>query len=95
MRPAAANYRKAVEKKLSSQYPPIVVGYESTFHKFFMLEEERTHTHILGLPGQGKSKLLEFFCRHDIDRLQNEDVAPGFCLIDSSDFGNTFKKVLP
>jgi hypothetical protein len=59
-----------------------------------LAEEERTHTHILGLPGQGKSKLLELLIRGDIDNLVAGRSHAGLCLIDSSDFGNTYYKIL-
>lgn len=59
-----------------------------------LAEEERTHTHILGLPGFGKSKFLELLIRGDIDNLLAGRSQAGLCLIDSSDFGNTYYKVL-
>lgn len=59
-----------------------------------LAEEERTHTHILGLPGYGKSKFLELLIRGDIDNLVAGRSKAGLCLIDSSDFGNTYYKIL-
>jgi hypothetical protein len=59
-----------------------------------LAEEERTHIHCIGLPGEGKSKFLELLIRGDIDNLVSGRTKAGLCLIDSSDFGNTYYKVL-
>lgn len=42
----------------------------------FLSQLDRTHAHILGSSGRGKSKLLEWFCRELINRRQP------FCLFD-------------
>lgn len=80
-------------KKRRTRFPLRVLGW-ATDGEVILTEEERTHTHILGLPGQGKSKLLEFLIRGDIDNLVAGRTKAGLCLIDSSDFGNTYYKVL-
>jgi hypothetical protein len=91
--PSLDNERLRLLKQLGSAYPPFLLGYAAD-GAVFVSEEERTHFHVLGEPGQGKSKLLELFARHDIDRLAASPTAPGFCLIDSSDYGGTYRKVL-
>jgi hypothetical protein len=91
--PTLANERARLMKQLGSAYPPFLLGYAAD-GAVFLAEEERTHFHVIGEPGQGKSKLLELFARHDIDRLAADSSAPGFCLVDSSDYGGTYKKVL-
>jgi len=69
----------------------------------WITEAERESVHIIGAPGSGKSKLLEFFARHDIDRLKKEEIkgvrpkegrACGFCFIDPSENGDTIHKIL-
>src|SRR4051794_10508658 len=55
-------------KKRRTRFPLRVLGW-ATDGEVILTEEERTHTHILGLPGQGKSKLLEFLIRGDVDNL--------------------------
>jgi hypothetical protein len=66
-------------------------------------EGERESIHIIGAPGSGKSKLLEFFARHDINRLLQEEKkgihpkkgrACGFCFIDPSENGDSIRKIL-
>lgn len=66
-------------------------------------ELERESVHIIGAPGSGKSKLLEFFARHDVDRLLEEEEkgihpkegrACGFCFIDPSENGDSINKIL-
>ena len=59
--------------------------------------------HILGGPGSGKSKLLEFLIRHDVDRLLEDELngidpkqgrSCGLCFLDASDNGATIQKVI-
>jgi len=92
--PSTDDIENDIARELTSAYPLVPLGRTAEHATFNITEEERTHTHILGLPGQGKSKLLELFMRHDVDRLLKDKSAPGFCLIDSSDFGNTCNKML-
>lgn len=55
----------------------------------WITEEERyVNFHILGAPGEGKSKFLEYEIRQDIDN------GNGLCLLDPSDKGDTVKSVL-
>jgi len=51
-------------------------------------EDRESHIHVLGSPGEGKSKLLELLLRQDIDN------GYGACLLDPSDNGDTAYKVL-
>jgi hypothetical protein len=51
-------------------------------------EEQREHTHIVGTTGEGKSKLLEYLIRHDIDQ------GKGVCFLDPSDMGDTMYNIL-
>jgi hypothetical protein len=55
----------------------------------WLTEEDReNHIHILGSPGEGKSKFLEHLIRQDIQR------GYGACLLDPSDNGDTAYKIL-
>ena len=80
-------------KQTQSRFPLRVLGQASD-GLVSLAEEERTHIHVLGLPGGGKSKFLELLIRGDIDNLVSGRSKAGLCLIDSSDFGNTYNKVL-
>jgi hypothetical protein len=96
--PADSSVDKILKSK-RSKFPLFRIGWHQA-GELLLTEEERLHFHVLGLPGKGKSKFLELLARHDIDRLtvslkgKTRRKAPGMCLIDSSDFGNTFYKVL-
>lgn len=83
-------------------------------HDLLLLGNSRTHgrieisqgeregqMHIIGSPGEGKSKFLEYLIRKDIDRLiadkdkpKEERTGCGLCLIDPSAGGDTAYKVL-
>lgn len=63
--------------------------------------EREGQMHIIGSPGEGKSKFLEYLIRKDIDRLiadkdkpKEERTGCGLCLIDPSAGGDTAYKVL-
>jgi hypothetical protein len=51
-------------------------------------EERESHMHIIGTTGEGKSKLLEYLIREDIDR------GNGLCFFDPSENGDTLYKIL-
>lgn len=71
------------------------IGHQKGVHEFISEGEREAHMHIIGAPGQGKSKFLEYLIRHDIDRLhRGEERACGLCLIDPSARGGTINKVL-
>lgn len=92
-RPTAAQVVKQHLKRQGSQFPLRVLGWASDGN-VTLAEEERTHTHVIGLPDSGKSKFLELLIRGDIDNLVSGRSKAGLCLVDSSDFGNTYYKVL-
>ena len=55
----------------------LLLGYDALGGKIRLTEEERrTHMHVIGSSGSGKSKLLEWMMRGDLRNYQ------GFCLID-------------
>jgi hypothetical protein len=56
---------------------PLVLGYNALNKKIRLTSEERkTHMHVIGSSGSGKSKFLEWMIRGDLNNGQ------GFCLID-------------
>jgi hypothetical protein len=70
-----------------SNYPLRELGWGEMAVK--ISEEDReSHIHVLGSPGEGKSKFLELLLRQDIDN------GYGACLLDPSDNGDTMYKVL-
>lgn len=78
-----------------SEYGLIDIGYSAEERSFFISHEEKTaNFHLIGMPGEGKSMLQQLLMRADIDRILDEKGAPGFCLIDGSDAGDTAKKML-
>ncbi len=74
-------------KNESSAYPLRLLG---TGEKdVYVSEEERyLNFHIMGAPGEGKSRFLEYNIRKDID------MGNGLCLLDPSDSGDTVNHVL-
>jgi hypothetical protein len=73
--------------QLSSNYPLRLLGRGEK--DVFITEEERSaNFHILGAPGEGKSKFLEYNIRKDID------AGLGLCLLDPSEKGDTAQNVL-
>lgn len=74
-------------KKTQSEYPLRFIGKGDK--EVWISEEERSaNFHILGAPGEGKSKFIEDQIRKDID------AGNGLCLIDPSDKGDTVQNVL-
>ena len=56
---------------------PLMLGFDGRGRKLNLADKERkTHAHIIGSSGSGKSKFLEHLMRQDMQRRQ------GFCLID-------------
>jgi hypothetical protein len=84
-----ASFDKILKAK-RSEFPLIRLGW-SQEGEVLLTEEERKHFHVIGLPGTGKSKLLELLIRHDIDRLhrwhqdKSRKKVPGLYLVDSSE----------
>jgi hypothetical protein len=75
-------------RQLKSRYPLRLLGKSQEGDQYISEEEREANYHILGAPGEGKSKFLEYNIRQDI-KLGN-----GLCLLDPSEFGDTCKKVL-
>jgi hypothetical protein len=75
-------------KRQKSKYPLRLLG-KSKNGKVYISEEEReVNYHIVGAPGEGKSRFLEYNIRKDIE------MGNGLCLLDPSDDGDTCKKIL-
>src|SRR2546430_10370852 len=56
---------------------PLFLGYDALGRPIRLSpEDRRTHMHIIGSSGSGKSKFLEWMIRGDLSNRQ------GFCLID-------------
>lgn len=73
----------------------LLIGQGSDGDVYISEEQRDSHLHIIGAPGEGKSKFLEYLIRHDIDRLASGDErACGLCVIDPSAQGDTIEKIL-
>lgn len=79
--------KKAVSG-LKTGYDTRTLGYSDSGEEFITEEERYVNFHILGAPGEGKSKFLEYHIRRDID------LGNGLCLLDPSDKGDTARNVL-
>ena len=78
---------KQTISQLSSSYDLRLLGKGEP--DIYVSEEERSaNFHILGAPGEGKSKFIEDQIRKDID------AGNGLCLIDPSEGGDTVKNIL-
>ena len=56
---------------------PLLLGFDGRGRPLSLADKDRkTHAHIIGSSGSGKSKFLEHLMRQDLKRRQ------GFCLID-------------
>ena len=56
---------------------PLLLGFDGRGRRLNLADKDRkTHAHIIGSSGSGKSKFLEHLMRQDMQRRQ------GFCLID-------------
>src|SRR5262245_55516560 len=80
------------------------IGYRKNGKALLVSEAELLHMAIIGAPGQGKSKLLEYLVRILIDRLlddQRAGIDPrdgravGGLFIDPTRRGGTIRKILP
>lgn len=87
-RPTLKDLRNKLEKELVSHYPVRELGRGTEGEVFITEEDRESHIHILGSPGEGKSKFLEHLIRQDIQR------GYGACLLDPSDNGDTAYKIL-
>lgn len=87
-RPRLKDIEHRALKQLSSRYQLRFLGNATDGESFFTEEQREAHIHIIGSPGEGKSKFLEHFIRQDIER------GYGACLLDPSDNGDTAYKIL-
>lgn len=74
--------------RLTSQYPPRTLGFSESGEVTVSEEERYLNFHVLGAPGEGKSKFLEYHIRRDIE------MGNGLCLLDPSEGGDTAQNVL-
>jgi hypothetical protein len=86
--PKAKDSINAILTQAKSNHPVISLGYSSLGEQFLTEEERESHVHILGTTGEGKSKLIEYLIRYDVDN------GHGLLLLDPSDNGDTAYKVL-
>jgi hypothetical protein len=87
--PTAKQTTNRLTQKLLSKHPVRDLGWSENEGPIPLTEEDReSHIHILGSPGEGKSKFLELLLRQDIDN------GYGACLLDPSDNGDTCYKIL-
>lgn len=75
-------------KDASSNYPLRLIGTGSQGEVYVSEEERYVNFHILGSPGEGKSKFIEYNIRKDIEQ------GLGLCLLDPSDNGDTARNIL-
>src|SRR5438045_3218839 len=79
------------DKELKTKFPKnlLLLGTSQEKGEQFITQEERSaNFHLIGAPGKGKSKFLEYHIRKDID------AGNGLCLLDPSEKGNTARNVL-
>lgn len=82
-------------KQTQSKDDLFLIGHGTESDVYISEEERGSFLHILGSPGEGKSKFLFHLLRHDIDRLANEDErACGVCVIDPSAQGDLVSQIL-
>lgn len=74
-------------QQTGSNYPLRPLGWASDGAALLSEEARESHIHILGAPGEGKSKFIELLIRQDIDR------GYGCCLLDPNR-GDTVYSVL-
>lgn len=73
---------------MGSKYPLRSLGMSADFELLLSEEARESHIHILGAPGEGKSKLIELLVEQDIL------AGYGACVLDPSDNGDTCYKIL-
>lgn len=92
--PKAAETVERMLQEDRSKYPLRELGWSAAGPVLISEEDRESHIHVLGSPGEGKSKFLELMVSLDIDGLISGKSKSGACLIDSSDNGETMMKVL-
>lgn len=92
--PGYDNIIEGYTKTLMSNHPVRLLGYSTEGEVWLSEEDRESHIEIIGTTGEGKSKFLEMMVSKDIDSLMKGKSKSGLCFIDSSDNGNTMKKVL-
>lgn len=86
--PTRDNLIKRAVARLKTNHQLRTLGYAESGEVFISEEERAVNFHILGAPGEGKSKFLEYHIRKDID------MGNGLCLIDPSERGDTARNIL-
>lgn len=86
--PSAESWVDRTIEELTSNFELRLLGTTDTEPVYISEEERYVNFHVVGAPGEGKSKFLEYQIREDIKK------GTGLCLMDSSDFGATQADVL-
>jgi hypothetical protein len=88
--PSFGTHLDKLAKRLTTKYPLRLLGMAvESGQEIYLTEEERyANFQIIGAPGEGKSKFLEYHIRRDID------LGNGLLLLDPSDKGDTAQNVL-
>lgn len=92
--PSYENILDTFTKRMMSDHPVRLLGYSKDGEVWMSEEDRENHTQIIGTTGEGKSKFIEMMICKDIESLMKGKSKAGVCFIDSSDNGNTMKKVL-
>lgn len=94
--PTVAQSVRRLEEVLGTRHPALLrtLGYAESGQVTLSEEDRESHLHILGAPGEGKSKFLEYMVCQDIKYRMSGKSKAGSCFIDSTGNGGTMKKVL-
>lgn len=87
--PKTSDVLRSLQERLFSGHDAQAIGYadELATEVLYTDQAKRLNMHILGAPGQGKSKFLELLAEWNIGR-------EAICLIDSTENGNTATNLL-
>jgi hypothetical protein len=87
--PKTSDLKNLIKEKVFSGYDPQPIGYadELATEVLYTDQDKRLNFHILGAPGQGKSKFIELLAAWNIGR-------EPICLIDSTEGGKTASNLL-
>ena len=86
--PTLSGFITQSEEELLSDYKLTLLGYAKEGPVFLSQEDREAHIHILGAPGEGKSKFIELLVRSDVES------GYGACVLDPSENGDTALKIL-